>query len=137
LESIASGKTGLGTCDAVLERCGVKLLENAYRSKFFVHTINRLNAIIEESDGRVYRAEDLTTKADIVGEFILEITRDKGASTKEWLESAVQMRRMNTYSKSSQERPLFDWEVDVVRKVVDPRAWEQYERIGYARPDFL
>ena len=33
-------------------------------------------------------------------------------------------------------RELNDWQIDVIRKVVDPRAWEMYEALGYARPEF-
>ncbi len=123
--------------DAILARANIAVPPGDYQSRLFVHAVNMLNAVLEEREvGKIYRAEDLTSNRDVLGEFVEEITRGKVSPASEWLESAIQTKKVNVHSGRHPRRELDDWQIDVVRKVVDPRAWEVYESLGYARPDF-
>ena len=119
--------------DEVMARTGVTLPAHNYRNRFFVHAVNMLNAVLEESDaGKIYRSEDLTQNADVLGDFIEEITRGKVSPDSAWLASAVQTRRVNEHTRQRPRPPFEDWQVDVIRRVVDPRSWEIYETLGYS-----
>jgi hypothetical protein len=91
-----------------------------------------LNAILEEREvGQVYRSEDLTQRAEVLGEFMEEITRGKVSPSTDWLRSAMKTSRVNRHADPHQDRRLSDWQVDVIRKTVDPRSWELYEALEY------
>ncbi len=123
--------------DAVMARAQVSLPANSYENRLFVHAANMLNAVLEEGNvGKIYRCEDLTTSCDVLGGFIEEITRGMVSASSQWLESAVQFKRVNVHS-GSKRIELADWQADTVRRVVDPRAWEIYESLGYPSPDFV
>lgn len=123
--------------DSIIARTGVILPAADDASRFFVHAANMLNAILDERDvGRIYRAEDLTSDSQVLGEFVEEITRGKVSPDSEWLHAALQTRKVNVHAGNRPHRDLDDWQIDVIQKVVDPRAWEVYEALGYARPEF-
>lgn len=123
--------------DAILSRTGIALAPGDYQSRLFVHAANMLNAILDErAAGRIYRSEDLTSNAQALGEFVEEITRAKVSPTSEWLQSALQIKKVNVHAGRHSGYKLDDWQIDVIRRVVDPRAWELYEALGYARPEF-
>jgi len=123
--------------DAVLTRAGITVGPEDYESRLFVHAANMLNAVLDERDvGKIYRSEDLTSKGEFLGEFMEEITRGQVSPDSAWLESAIQTKKVNVHAGRNLRRELDDWQIDVVRKVVDPRAWDMYESLGYARPDF-
>ena len=122
----------LSHLDPVIARTGVTLPSGAYRWRFFVHAANMLNAIVEEvALGKVYRSEDLTRNADTLGDFVDEITRGKVRPSGEWLRSAIETPKLNAHAERRDPIELDDWQVDVIRKVVSPRAWELYEQLGY------
>jgi hypothetical protein len=123
--------------DGVISRAGVVLPADDYRTRFFVHAANMLNAILEEREvGRIYRSEDLTRCAEVLGDFVEEITLSKVSPSAAWLQSAIETKRINAHKGHGQHRTLTDWEIDVIRKVVDTRSWEIYEALGYPRPEF-
>ena len=123
--------------DAVLARAGIVVAPEDYQSRLFVHAVNMLNAVLEEREvGRIYRSEDLTSISEVLGEFVEEITRGKVSPASEWLLSAIQTKKVNVHSGQESRHALNGWQIEVVRKVVDPRAWELYESLGYARPEF-
>jgi hypothetical protein len=116
----------------VISRTGVTLPANNYRCRFFVHAANMLNAILEEREvGRVYRSEDLTQRAETLGDFVEEITRGAVSPSADWLRSAIQTPPMNRHAERHRDPEFADWQVDIIRRVVDPRAWELYEGLGY------
>jgi len=124
--------------DAVLARTGIVLAPGDYPSRLFVHAVNMLNAVLEEREvGTIYRAEDLTSNPDVLGAFVEEITRGCVSPTAEWLESALQTKKVNIHAGRHPRCELSDWQIGVIRKIVDPRAWEAYEALGYARPGFV
>ena len=121
----------------VIARAQVSLPEDTYENRLFVHAVNMLNAVLEEREvGSIYRCEDLTSSGDALGGFVEEITRGKVSPSGEWLESAVQFQRVNVHAGGGR-LDLNEWQAEVMRKVVDPRAWEVYESLGYLRPDFI
>jgi hypothetical protein len=123
--------------DAILARIGIAVEAGDYQSRLFVHAANMLNAILDEREvGKIYRSEDLTSNSQVLGEFIEEITRGKVSPSSDWLESAIRTKKVNVHSARHPQREFDEWQIDVMRKVVDPRAWEVYESLGYARPDF-
>jgi hypothetical protein len=121
--------------DAVVARAGVRLPSRDYRCRFFVHAVNMLNAILEEIEvGKVFRAEDLTYHAQTLGEFVEEITRGKVSPSPDWLRAAIATPKINAH-RWHQDLPEFEeWQAEAIRKVVDPRAWDLYEELGYPRP---
>jgi hypothetical protein len=126
-----------GYVDGILSRTGITVPPEDYRSRVFVHAANMLNAILDEGEvGKIYRCEDLTTNCQVLGKFVEEITRGKVSPDSAWLESAIHTKKVNVHAGQHARRELDDWQIDVVRKVVDPRAWELYESLGYARPEF-
>jgi hypothetical protein len=123
--------------DAILSRTGIVVAPEDYKSRLFVHATNMLTAILDERDvGRIYRSEDLTSNSEVLGEFVEEITLGKISPAAEWLQSAMETRKVNVHAGQCPRRELSDWEIDVIRKVVDPRVWEMYESLGYTRPEF-
>jgi hypothetical protein len=123
--------------DPILDRTGITLNRDDYESRLFVHAANMLNAILEEREvGRIHRCEDLTTSPQKLGEFLDEITRGQVSPTSEWLESAILFRKVNVHAGGHPRRSFDAWQIEVIRKVVDPRSWEIYETLGYARPSF-
>lgn len=124
--------------EAVLARAGITLSPGDYASRLFVHAANMLNAILDEHEvGRIYRCEDLTSNGEILGEFVEEITRGKVSPDAAWLQSALRAKKVNVHAGLRPRRELDDWQMDVILRVVDPRAWEMYESLGYARPEFV
>jgi len=124
--------------DAILDRAGIVIEPGDYQSRLFVHAANMLNAILEELEvGKIYRCEDLTSDTGVLGEFVREITRDKISPDSGWLKAALETKKVNVHAGRHPRRELTDWQIDVIRKVVDPRAWDIYESLGYVRPDFL
>jgi hypothetical protein len=122
----------LGYVDGVISRAGITLPANNYRCRFFVHAANMLNAILEEQDvGRVYRSEDLTQRPEELGDLVEEITRGKVSPSEGWLRSAIEMPRVNVHADPHRDPQFEDWQVDVIRRVVDPRSWEIYEALAY------
>ena len=128
----------LAYLDAVLDRTGIAIEPGDYQSRLFVHAANMLNAVLEEREvGKIYRSEDLTSDPDVLGEFVEEITRGKVSPDSQWLNSAIETKKVNVHAGLHPRRELDDWQIEVIRRVVDPRAWDIYESLGYARPDFV
>jgi hypothetical protein len=123
--------------DGILSRMGIAIAPEDYQSRLFVHAANMLNAILDEREvGKIYRSEDLTSDSQVLGDLVEEITRGKVSPDSAWLQDALDNRRVNVHAGRRPRRDLDDWQVDVIRKVVDPRAWEMYEALGYVRPEF-
>jgi hypothetical protein len=123
--------------DPILARTGITVAPGDYKSRFFVHAVNMLNAVLDEREvGKIYRSEDLTSDPDVLGEFVEEITHGKISPDSQWLKTALETKKVNVHAGRYPRRELDDWQIDVIRRVVDPRAWEIYESLGYDRPEF-
>jgi hypothetical protein len=128
----------LGYVSSIIENKRIALPDHTYRSRFFVHAANMLNAILEEPDaGRIFRSEDLTQSPAVLREFIEELTRGKISPATEWLESALRTGRLNAHSRPGHDPKFADWQLEVIHKVVEPRSWEIYSQLGYSlQPEF-
>ncbi len=128
----------LAYIDPLISTTGVTLPSDAYRYRFFVHAANMLNAIVEEIGvGKIYRAEDLTSSPETLEDFVDEITRGRVIPAADWLRAAVGTSRVNAHARRECRMEFEDWQIDVIRKVVAPRAWELYQDFGYATPEFI
>ena len=124
--------------EPIFARTGIAVAPDDYQSRLFVHAANMLNAVLDEQAvGKIYRSEDLTSNSNVLGDFVEEITRGKVSPSLEWLESAIRTEKVNVHAGRRPRRELDDWQIDVIGKVVDPRAWEVYESLGYSRPEFV
>jgi hypothetical protein len=124
--------------DAIIARTDIAVAPGDYESRLFVHAANMLNAVLEEREvGKIYRAEDLTSDSSILGDFVEEITRGTVSPSSEWLESAIRTEKVNSHAARHPQREFNQWQIEVIGKVVDPRAWEIYESLGYAPPEFI
>lgn len=124
--------------DGLISSGRVAVPADTFRCKFFVHASNLLNAILPEREvGRIFRSEDLTRSKQALGEFVKEITRGKVSPTAGWLDSALEIERINEDALQREHGQLSDWQIEVVLKVVEPRAWEMYQSLGYPPPRFV
>jgi hypothetical protein len=109
-----------------------------YGSKLFVHGASMLNSILaERSVGKIYRAEDLTSRAESLGDVVRELTREKVVPDTEWLNQAIQTHKVNPHATNRGGAELAEWQIEVLRRVVTPQTWEAYAELGYAPPSFL
>jgi hypothetical protein len=119
--------------DNLVERHSLALPADDFTHRAFIHGANMLNAILEEREvGRIYRAEDLTANAWILGDFIVEITRAKITPTSEWLKAATQTQPVNAHAGHLEVTQFTDWQLDTIRKVVYPSSWQMYAELGYS-----
>lgn len=122
--------------DDVIKNQGITLPNDDYEHKLFVHGVNMLNAITEEVNvGKIFRSEDLTTDPSILGEFIEEISCRKVTTENELLSKMIKIDRVNVHT--SKEIEFEDWQIDIIKKVVDQTSWELYSKLGYSKPNFL
>lgn len=122
--------------DDIIKNKNLTLPRNDYGDKLFVHGVNMLNAVIQESNvGKIYRSEDLTTNKSILNEFIEEITRGKIKTDSELLSNMLKIDRVNKHVK--EEIQFDDWQIDVIKLVVSDESWELYSKAGYDKPNFL
>ena len=113
----------------------LRLPTGTYAEELFVHGVNMLNAVVEEQAvGTIYRCEDLTSNAEILGQCIEEVTRGAVQPTRGWLQAAVQSGKINLHRAETQPLSLTEWQLEILHKIVTPRAWEYYERLGYPLP---
>jgi len=122
--------------DDIIKNKGITLPKYDYEHKLFVHGVNMLNAITEEVNvGKIFRSEDLTTNPSILGEFIEEISCRKVTTENELLSKMVKIDRVNRHK--SKEIEFDDWQIEVIKTVVDQTSWELYSKLGYSKPNFL
>jgi hypothetical protein len=120
---------------------GVVLPADNYENRVTLHGIWMLNSIIGEHPvARVWRCEDLTTRADVLVEFATYITGGSVPIDLSWASGAVGSPRIDQHASSDHEaayRQFDDWQIEALRKIVEPRAWQLYSELGYPLPEFL
>lgn len=118
---------------------GVLLPEDNLVNRLFLHGANMLNNIIhEEPIAPIWRAEDLTGNAALLSRFIEELTRGYVPVEREWAKRMVHRPATNRHNSPEGGLRQWDtWQIDAINKVVEPRAWEIYEKLGYKKPDFV
>jgi len=118
---------------------GVRLPEDTMLNRLFLHGVNMLNAIIqEELIAPLWRCEDITADAAMLARFVDELTRGHVQVEPAWAQRAVQAPPSNRHSDSNASQRHFEaWQIEAIRKIVQPKAWSLYETLGYARPNFV
>lgn len=123
--------------DDVLESCQITLPAQGYEYKLFVHGASMLNAIHEERQvGKVYRSEDFTSNAEVLGDLIDDLTRGTVCPDQTWLFEMIDQRKVNCHV-GHQPLEFEDWQMDVIKKVVREESWDSYMSLGYAKPPFI
>jgi len=118
---------------------GVRLPEDNISNRLFLHGVNMINNIIQEEPvAPIWRAEDLTTNAALLAQFVRELTRGHVEVEPEWAERAVRRPPSNRHSSpGAAPREFEPWQVDAIKKIVEPKAWSLYEGLGYKTPDLF
>ncbi len=118
---------------------GVRLPEDNILNRLVLHGVNMLNSVIQEDTvASIWRSEDLTGDPAKLTEFIEELTGGNVEVEAEWAGRAVRRPRSNVHGASADApRPFEPWQMEAIKRVVDPAAWSIYERLGYSRPDFV
>ena len=122
--------------DSIIEKKGVMLPKVDYNHKLFVHGVNMLNSITQEAPvGKIFRAEDITTNESSLSDLIKEISGGLIVPEKEWLSTMLQISPINKHRK----KDIFfsNWQIEIIKRVVDEKAWELYSKLGYLKPNFL
>lgn len=120
---------------------GVILPVDNYENRLTLHGISMLNSIVtEQATARVWRCEDLTTQPETLAEFVSEITGGSVSVDPGWARVTVALPAVFQHAKGGQaprDRQPPDWQIDAIRKIVSPQAWDLYAQLGYVAPDFL
>lgn len=118
---------------------GVRLPDDNIFNRLFLHGANMLNNIIfEEPIASIWRCEDLTTKSATLVSFIDELTRGRVQAESGWADWAVRRPVSNRHrDQATQPQEFEPWQIESIRTIVEPRAWELYEKLGYKTPNFV
>jgi hypothetical protein len=118
---------------------GVRLPQDNLMNPLFLHGANMLNNILQEEEvAPIWRSEDLTGDASMLTRFIEELTRGHVQVEREWAQRAVSRPPSNRHHGTNQRvRQLEPWQMDAINRIVEPRAWQIYEKLGYKTPDFV
>ncbi len=124
--------------DEVIEQ-KLTLPDRSYGTRLFVHGVSMLNAILEEQEiAPIYRSEDLTTDSEKLCRFVSHITSGKVNADIDWAIACISRGKTNSHiAGQKQKRALESWQIDVIRAIVEPQAWDIYSSLGYPIPDFI
>jgi hypothetical protein len=116
------------------------LPDDQYITKLFVHGASMLNSIIQEwgLDG-IFRSEDLTSEREKFASFVRFVSHGRVEISDGWLEHVERARPVNAHrARAGMSVVEFEpWQVRVIRKIVQPAAWERYSELGYPVPSFV
>jgi len=117
----------------------LSLPDPSYETRLFVHGVNMLNSVVQERHvAPIYRSEDLTANPAILREFAELVTGGKVKFTDNWAEEMISRPSLNPHRTPEQKvKDFADWQIDVIRSVVDPEAWRIYSEFGYEVPGFV
>ena len=125
--------------DDIISKKKIDLPKFDYEHKLFVIGVNLLNAIEREVNynaGKMFRMEDLVSDPKYLKSLIEEISSGELSADDELLYKMIKTPPANI--RASKEKIEFeDWQIDVIKKTVDEKAWDLYSKIGYAKPHFL
>ncbi len=108
-------------------------------NRLFLHGVNTLNNILQEKAvAPIWRSEELTSNASILTRFIEVLTRGHVQVDPERAQRAINRPPSNRHRDTSPRVGVLKrWQVDAINKIVEPRAWRIYEKLGYKTPDFV
>jgi hypothetical protein len=119
--------------DAVIDNLGLDVSHDDYDRKLYVHGVNMLNAIVEEVEmGPVFTSESVTSDPLALKKLIVAIADEGFEVDDAWCEQTVHAQRVNRHQRSSADPLAQPWLQEIIRKVVQPRAWELYAGFGYS-----
>jgi Radical SAM superfamily len=95
----------------------------------FVHCTNLLNTIIYEQNCRIFRTEDCTTNAGVLGELVRHLTAGKVAPEGDIAERLL--GRPAIRSPNPPDRIYEPWQLRVVNELLSPEAARLYRDLGY------
>jgi hypothetical protein len=118
---------------------GARLPQDNIANRLFLHGVNMLNRVIQEEPvAPIWRSEDITGDAAALTRFVEELTRGHVEIEPEWAERAVRRPPIHRHSSPNEPPREFEpWQMEAINKVVEPQAWEIYEKLGYKTPDFI
>jgi len=122
--------------EAIILNKKIVLPEKSYQNKLFVQGVNLLNSIKKETEfGKIFRAEDLTINESSLDSLIKEISNNTLEVHIEWLSQVLKTKRINKHKVKEFE--FKDWEIEVIKSLVDKKSWELYSKLGYQKPNFI
>ena len=127
----------------ILRKKKIHLPESNYKNKLFVKAVNALNNIEAEVDyncGKMYRMEDLISDPKHLRSLIEEISSGRLDKDDDYADDLLNkmIKTPPTNIRASKEEIKFeDWQIDVIKKVVNEKAWKLYSELGYEKPSFL
>lgn len=102
-----------------------------YEEWLFVHGANMLNAIVEEAKiGPIFRSEDLTTSTRSLSALVRHLTNEVVRPPRRWAKDAIARGKTNQHAHRLSV-PFRMWQLEVLEQVVDFRARELYQDLGY------
>jgi len=125
--------------DKIISRKKIDLPKFDYEHKLFVHGVNLLNTIEQEVNnncGKMFRMEDLISDTKYLKSLVEEISSGELSADDELLYKMIKTPPTNIRA-SKEEIEFENWQIDVIKKVVDEKAWELYSELGYDKPNFL
>ena len=134
---------GLEYVDAHAIRCGIERSTLTARDRCYLHGINMLNAITEEQTvGRVFRMEDLTTSARSLVGLLDEISGHTIGCPSSWVREVIRSKQSNSHAtgRTPAAAELAALSVNgrgfpmLLRTIVSEDAWRAYEALGYREP---
>jgi len=127
----------------ILREKKIQLPKSNYKNKLFVKAVNALNTIEDETDyncGTMYRMEDLISDPKHLRSLIEEISSgrlDKDDDYADDLLNKMIKTPPANIRASKEEIEFEDWQIDVIKKVVNEKAWKLYSELGYDKPSFI
>ena len=85
--------------------------------------------------GKIFKTEDLTTNYQDFKDFVKEITNDTVIVDDEQFSQIMKIKKVNVHKK--QDFKFEDWQIDIIKKVVQEKAWKMYAKLGYQIPEFI
>ncbi len=120
----------------IIKNKKISMPQNNYENKLFIHGVNMLNAIKDEVNvGEVFKSEDLTSDTSSLKSLIDEISRGKLSTDDDLLHKMIQTEPINPHKKNEIE--FSEWQISVIKNVVDEESWDLYSKFGYKKPDFI
>lgn len=124
----------LGYVEASATQVGLDPTDWSYEDKLRFHAVNMLNSIVEEVEtGPVYRIEDLGASDTTLLELFSHLTG--GLNVPSWWPAYVRtLKPVNSHTGKIVDPRQLEIKEEFLRLVVQPAAWDQYRRLGYACP---
>ncbi len=132
LRRLKGGYSDYSYIEELIESNKLKLKNYSMNEILFVHAVNMLNAIIEETQlsSRIEKIEDLTEDKNKFIEFI-DYLSDGGIILDEhWVSQVFSIPKINSHI-GDREITFDNHEIEIMNRVIKPEAIKLYENLGY------